>query len=157
MGPDALAILIGARMVTRSNDTQFPFRQDSDFWYLTGFDHPNAIALLRSDGGPEFTLFVEPRDPAAETWTGYRPGLEGARRDYGADEAFASSDFLGQLPDLLAGARRVYHALGRDPAVDARIVEICEGMRLRSRQGRVPPEAIVDPRGIVHEMRLRKE
>jgi Xaa-Pro aminopeptidase len=157
MGPDAVAILIGARMVTRSNDTQFPFRQDSDFWYLTGFDHPNAIAVLRSDGGPEYTLFVEPRDPDAETWTGYRPGVEGARSDYGADEAFAREDFAKQLPELLAAAKRIHHVLGRDAALDARIVEICEGMRQRSRQGRVPPEAIVDPRGILHEMRLRKD
>jgi Xaa-Pro aminopeptidase len=157
MGPDAVAILIGARMVARSGDTQFPFRQDSDFWYLTGFDHPNAIAVLRTEGGPPYTLFVEPRDPEAETWTGYRPGVEGARRDYEADEAFPNDEFLKRLPELVGGARRIHHVLGRDPAIDAKLVEIIEGMRLRSRQGRVPPEAIVDPRTIVHEMRLRKE
>ena len=87
MGPDAVAILLGAKLVTRSGDTEFPFRQDSDFWYLTGFAHPHAAAVLRSDGGPPFSLFVEPRDRAAETWTGYRPGVEGALRDFGADEA----------------------------------------------------------------------
>jgi Xaa-Pro aminopeptidase len=157
MGPDAVAILIGARMVTRSADTHFPFRQDSDFWYLTGFDHPNAIAVLRSGGGPEYTLFVEARDPDAETWTGYRPGVEGARRDHDADEAHPNTEFAKQLPDLLAAARRVYHVLGRDPSLDAQIAEICDGMRLRSRQGRVPPDAIVDPRSVVHEMRLVKE
>jgi len=157
MGPDAVAILLGARLVTRSNDTQFPFRQDSDFWYLTGFDHPNAAAVLRTGGGPEYTLFVEPRDPEAETWNGYRPGVEGALRDYGADEAFAIDELAKRLPDLLASARRVYHVLGRDAVLDARMLEICEGMRLRSRQGRVPPEAFVDPRTALHELRLRKE
>jgi Xaa-Pro aminopeptidase len=157
MGPGALAILIGGRLVTRSADSQFPFRQDSDFWYLTGFDHPNAIALLRTDGGPEYTLFVEPRDPDAETWTGFRPGVEGATRDHEADEAHPNQEFLTRLPDLLAGAKRVYHMLGRDAAIDAKIVETCESMRLRSRLGRVPPEAVVDPRAIVHEMRLYKE
>jgi Xaa-Pro aminopeptidase len=63
MGRDAVAILQGAGLARRSGDTHFPFRQDSDFHYLTGFDHPNAIAVLRTDGGPEFALFVEPRDP----------------------------------------------------------------------------------------------
>ena len=87
MGPDAVAIFLGARQVTRSRDTDYPFRQDSDFWYLTGFDHPNAVAVLRTDGGPAYTLFVEPRDREMETWNGYRPGVEGATRDYDADEA----------------------------------------------------------------------
>ena len=63
MGPGAVAILLGAPLVTRSRDTDYPFRQDSDFAYLTGFDHPNAVAVLRTDGGPEYTLYVEPRDP----------------------------------------------------------------------------------------------
>ena len=141
MGPGAVCILIGARMVTRSADSQFPFRQDSDFWYLTGFDHPNAIAVLRTDGGPEYALYVEPRDPDAETWTGYRPGVEGARRDHEADEAFPSQEFPTRLPDLIAGAKRVYHVLGRDVAIDAKIVETCESMRLRSRLGRIPTKA----------------
>jgi Xaa-Pro aminopeptidase len=76
-----------ARSCTAPGDTQFPFRQDSDFHYLTGFDHPNAAAVLRADGGPAFTLFVEPREREAEVWNGFRPGVEGAVRDFGADEA----------------------------------------------------------------------
>jgi Xaa-Pro aminopeptidase len=157
MGPDAVAILLGARMQTRSRDTDFPFRQDSDFWYLTGFDHPNAVAVLRSDGGPPYTLFVEPRNREAETWTGYRPGVEGAQRDYDADEAYESEQFLQKLPDLVRKARRLYHVLGRDTAVDAKIVETLETLRLRSRLGVEPAEAIVDPRSVVHPMRLFKE
>ena len=98
MGPDAVAVFLGARLATRSNDTEYPFRQDSDFWYLTGFDHPNAVAVLRTDGGPAYTLFVEPRDREAETWTGFRPGVEGAVSDYDADEAHPAADFVGQLP-----------------------------------------------------------
>jgi Xaa-Pro aminopeptidase len=157
MGPDAVAVILGARLTTRSADTHFPFRQDSDFWYLTGFQHPHAAAVLRTDGGPAFTLFVEPRQPEAEIWNGYRPGVDGALRDYRADAAFPAEELLPTLPKLLEKVRRVFHVLGRDPALDARLVESLDAMRLRSRLGLVPPAEIVDPRSILHEMRLFKE
>jgi len=157
MGPDAVAILMGQALVSRSNDTDYPFRQDSDFWYLTGFDHPGAVAVLRTDADPAYTLYVEPRDPAAETWTGYRPGIEGAVADYAADEAYERSKFLGDLPRLIEKARHVHHVLGRDTRVDECITKTIEELRRRSRQGVSPPEAIIDPRAIVHEMRLIKE
>ncbi len=157
MGPNAVALLLGARPVTRSADTEYPFRQDSDFFYLTGFDHPNAVAILRTDGGPEYTLYVEPRDKAAETWTGYRPGVEGALRDHGADEAHPIEDLHEHMPKVLERASRLFHLLGRAPDLDKRIVEILDGMRQRSRMGLVPADEIVDPRGTIHEMRLFKE
>jgi Xaa-Pro aminopeptidase len=157
MGPGAVAIVQGARLVTRSADTDFPFRQDSDFHYLTGFDHPRAVALLRSDGGPSYTLFVEPRDKTAETWNGYRPGVDGAVADYGADEAHPIETLHGKLPALIERANRIFHVLGRDARLDTRLVEILEQMRIRSRLGLVPAEETVDPRGILHEMRLIKE
>lgn len=157
MEPDSVAILLGAGLAVRSRDTHFRFRQDSDFHYLTGFDHPNAALVLRKDGGPPFTLFVEPRDPQAETWTGYRPGVEGARADFGADEAHPQGELLAKLPALLERAHRVYHVLGRDPRVDQKIVEIVEAARIRSRAHAPPPDAIVDPRSILHELRLLKE
>jgi Xaa-Pro aminopeptidase len=157
MEPESVAILIGAGLALRSRDTHYRFRQDSDFHYLTGFDHPNAAAVLRKDGGPPFTLFVEPRDPAAETWTGYRPGVEGAKSDYGADEAHPIGSLLDQLPSLIERARRVHHVLGRDARLDARLTEVVETARIRSRAHAAPPDAILDPRAIVHEMRLVKE
>jgi len=157
MGPDAVAIFIGAGLVTRSRDTEYPFRQDSDFWYLTGFDHPNAVAGLRTTGGPGYTLFVEPRDRDMEIWTGYRPGVEGAVADHGADEAHPIGRLREMLPDLVRGAKRLYHVLGRDPDLDRRLTGVLEQMRLRSRQAADPPDTIVDPRSITHPMRLRKE
>lgn len=156
MGPGAVAIVLGARPVTRSNDTHYPFRQDSDFWYLTGFPHPNAVALLRTDGGPAFTLFVEPREREAEIWNGYRPGVEGAVTDFGADEAHPREELLAKLPQLIDGATRLFHVYGRDASIDTAIVAAIDGMRLRSRTGVVPPSEIVDPRGALHEMRLIK-
>ena len=157
LGPGAVAILLGARPRVRSADTTYPFRQDSDFHYLTGFDHPNAAAVFRTDGGPPFTLFVEPREREAEIWTGYRPGVEGALRDYGADAAFPISELRESIPRLLEKAERLYHVLGRDPEIDRLIAESLDTMRLRSRQGLVPPEVVADPRAILHEMRLFKE
>jgi Xaa-Pro aminopeptidase len=157
MEPESVAILLGAGLAVRSRDTHYRFRQDSDFHYLTGFDHPHAAAVLRKDGGPPFTLFVEPRDPDAETWTGYRPGVEGAKSDYGADEAHPIASLHDRLPGLIERARRVHHVLGRDPRLDARLAEIVENARIRSRTQAAPPEAILDPRAIVHEMRLLKE
>ncbi len=156
MEPGSVAILLGTGMVTRSRDTEYPFRQDSDFWYLTGFDHPNAIAVIRSDDGPPYTLFVEPRDRDLETWTGYRPGVEGAKRDYEADDSYPSTEFGERLPRLISGAKRIYHVLGRDPKVDGAITRTIEELRLRSRQGIEPAEAIVDPRAITHVMRWIK-
>jgi len=157
MGGDAVAIFLGTGIVTRSRDTHFGFRQDSDFLYLTGFDHPGAVAVLSTTGGPAYTLYVEPRDREMEIWNGYRPGLEGARRDYAADEAHARDAFLGHIPDLLRKARRIYHVLGRDPAVDTKLIETLENLRLRSRQGLDPADVIADPRTLVHGMRLFKE
>ena len=156
MGSNAVAILLGSPLVRRSRDTDFPFRQDSDFWYLTGFDHPNAIAVLRTDGGPEFTLYVEPRDREAAVWTGYRPGVEGARQDFDADEAHPTDSFVTHVPDLVRKAKRLFHVLGRQTEVDAKITETNEGMRLRSRQGFEPTDAIFDPRSIIHDLRLFK-
>jgi Xaa-Pro aminopeptidase len=157
MGPDAVALFLGARLAPRSGDTHFPFRQDSDFQYLTGFCQPNAAAVLRTDGGPSYTLFVEPRDREAELWTGARPGVEGASSDYDADEAHPIGELLERLPKLVEQAKRLYHVLGRDPRLDARLIETLEGMRLRTRAGLVPPDAVLDPRAIVHEMRLFKD
>lgn len=156
MGPDAVAIFVGGRLAVRSADTEFPFRQDSDFWYLTGFDHPDAIAVLSTREGPDFSLFVQPRDRDAEIWTGYRPGVDGAIANYGADEAHPIEAFPSKLPELLRGAARIYHVLGRDAAIDAKIVALQEEIRRQSRGGILPANELIDPRLLVHEMRLVK-
>ena len=156
MGPGAVAIFVGGRLAVRSADTEYPFRQDSDFWYLTGFDHPDAVAVLSTRDGPTFTLFVQPRDRERETWTGYRPGVEGAVADYGADVAHPRETLLEKLPELLRGAERIHHTLGRDAEIDARIISLQDEIRRQSRGGILPAEAIIDPRLFVHEMRLHK-
>lgn len=156
MGPNAVAVFVGARLAVRSADTEFPFRQDSDFWYLTGFDYPDAVAVVSTREGPAFSLFVQPRDRALETWTGYRPGVEGAMADFGADAAHSRVELLDKLTVLLGGAGRIYHALGRDGEIDSRLIAIQDEIRRQSRGGVLPAGEIVDPRLLVHEMRLRK-
>ncbi len=156
MGDGAVALIQGASLVTRSNDTEYPFRQNSDFWYLTGFDHPHATAVLRTDGGPRYTLFVEPRDPEMETWNGFRPGLEGATSTYGAEEAHPNGSLLDKVPELVSGAKRLFHVMGANPALDQRLIAALDEMRLRSRRGANPASEIIDPRDTLHEMRLVK-
>ena len=157
IGPDAVAIVLGAGLATRSADTEYPFRQDSDFWYLTGFDHPDAAAVFRTDGGPPFTLFVQPKDRAAETWTGIRPGVEGAQEEYGADAAYPESELESKLPGLLERARHLYHVMGRREAIDRRIIAVQEELRVRTKLGFAPAAELIDPRHVLHEMRLFKE
>ncbi len=157
LGPDSVAILVGARLATRSADTEYPFRQDSDFWYLTGFDQPDAVAVLRNDAGPAFTLFVQPKDRAAETWTGIRPGVEGAVERYGADEAYPSGELIEKLPTLLERARHVYHVLGRRKDVDRKLIAVQEELRTRTKLGFAPAADLIDPRHLLHEMRLFKD
>ena len=89
--------------------------------------------MLSTREGPAFTLFVQPRDPAAETWNGYRPGIDGATADFQADAAYPIEEFPQKLPELLRGAARIYHSLGRDGEIDARIVKLQEEIRRQSR------------------------
>src|ERR671938_1090956 len=102
MGPDSVAIIPAAREATRSNDTEYRYRQDSDFYYLTGFNEPEAIAVI-APAHPEhkYRLFVRPRDPERETWDGRRAGVEGAVAEFGADKAHTVAEFHEQVRDII--------------------------------------------------------
>ena len=105
MEENSVAIISSAREATRSHDTEYRFRQDSDFFYLTGFNEPEAIAVIApSQREQRYTLFVRPRDPEREVWNGRRAGLEGAKSDYGADAAFQIGEFPEKLSELIGGA-----------------------------------------------------
>ena len=106
MASDSVAIIPGSLEATRSNDTHYRYRQSSDFFYLTGFDEPEAIAVIAPGREHEYTLFVRPRDPEREIWDGRRAGVEGARTHFGADEAFPISEFTEKLSDILNGAQQ---------------------------------------------------
>ena len=130
MGPDGVAIIPSAREVTRARDTHYRFRQDSDFRYLAGFPEPDAIAVLapgRAEG--EYVLFVRPRDPAMEIWNGRRAGVEGAKKQFRADQTFVIGDFEKELPKLLGDRARLFYTFGEHPELDRRITACVKEIR----------------------------
>jgi Xaa-Pro aminopeptidase len=156
MDKKSVAIIPSAREATRSNDTQYRFRQDSDFYYLTGFEEPDSIAIIAPSREQKYTLFVRPRDPEREIWDGRRAGVEGAKREYGAEEAFPIAEFDEKLHDILDGAEKLYYRLGVNTDLDNTIIRQIARMRALNRKPIHPPETIIDPATIVHEMRVLK-
>jgi Xaa-Pro aminopeptidase len=156
MDPKAVAIIPSAREATRSNDTAYRFRQDSDFLYLTGFEEPEAIAVIAPSRDKKFTMFVRPRDPEREIWDGRRAGVEGAKKEFGADESFPIVEFDEKLNDILDGANKLYYRLGVNPDLDDTIIRQIARMRALNRKPIHPPQTIIDPATIVHEMRVLK-
>jgi Xaa-Pro aminopeptidase len=152
----AVAILPSAPVAIRSGDVEFIYRQDNDFYYLTGFTEPESVAIFAPGRAEEFILLVRPRDKDRETWTGRRAGVEGAIADFGANNAYVIDEFDRVLPRILDKAERVYFPLGLNPRIEARVLEMVKAsaaMRPRTGSG---PHAILDPREILHEMRLFK-
>ena len=156
MDQKSVAIIPSAREATRSNDTAYRFRQDSDFLYLTGFEEPEAIAVIAPAREHKFTMFLRPRDPEREIWDGRRAGVEGAKSEYGADEAFPIVEFDEKLHDILDGAENLYYRLGVHPDLDNTIIRQIARMRALNRKPIHPPQTIIDPATIVHEMRVLK-
>ena len=157
MDPKSVAIIPAAREAVRSHDTNYRYRQNSDFFYLTGFEEPDAIAVIAPSEAKKFTLFVRPRDPERAIWDGYRAGVEGARTDYSADEAFPIAEFDGKLPEILDGPASLYYAFGHaNSELDEKIIRQLALMRETNRRPLEPPQTIVDPTSILHEMRVFK-
>jgi len=157
MEPDSIAIIPSAREANRSNDTGYRYRQDSDFYYLTGFNEPEAIAVV-APSHPEhkFMLFVRPRDPEREIWDGRRAGVEGAMREYGAEAAHSFQEFREKLAELLNGPANLYYKLGANAELDEMIVREIRNLRANPRKGTHAPDRIIEPGTLLHEMRLIK-
>jgi len=157
MDPKSVAIIPAAREAVRSHDTNYRYRQNSDFFYLTGFEEPDAIAVIAPSQKRKFTLFVRPRDPERAIWDGYRAGVEGAKIDYSADEAFPITEFDEKLPEILDGPASLYYAFGHaNSELDEKIIRQLTLMRETNRRPLEPPQTIVDPTSILHEMRVFK-
>ena len=157
MGKDAIAILPAAPVRVRNNDVEYQYRPDSDFYYLTGFAEPEAVAVLlpgRPQG--EYVLFVRDRDPAREAWDGARAGPDGAVKHYAADDAFPVQDIDEILPGLLERCARVYYTMGAHPEFDKRVIGWVNRLRSQAKQGMHTPHEFVALDHPLHEMRLFK-
>lgn len=157
VGPEAIVILPAAREIIRNGDCHYPFRQRSDFYYLTGFNEPEAVLVLAPgcDAG-EFILFNRTRNRAKEIWHGPQVGQAGAREHYGADQAFPIEDLKKLLPQLIQGHKQIVYDFGRDHSFDAMLLQCVEHIRRQVRSGINPPDQYISLEQFIHEMRLFK-
>ncbi len=157
MEPNSIAIIPSAREVLRSRDTGYPFRQDSDFYYLSGFAEPESVlVLVPGRDHAEYVMFCRERDSQQELWHGRRAGPEGACEHFGADDAFPIGDIDEILPGLIEGRERVYYSMGRSAGFDGRIMEWVKTIRSKEASGAVPPGEFTDLDHMLHDMRLVK-
>lgn len=157
MQEDSIAIIPSAKISARNRDVDHIFRQDSDFWYLSGHVEPNSVLVLlpgRELG--ESILFCNERDPLREQWDGIRLGQEGVVDKLGFDDAFPIADIDDILPGLLEGRSRVYYAMGKNKEFDGKVMEWLNQLRSQVRAGAEPPGEFVDLDLYLHELRLIK-
>ena len=154
----AAAVIPAAALVVHHADCEWPFRQNSDFWYLTGFDEPEAVALFlphRSEG-ERFVLFVQPREASAEVWNGFRWGCEGAVAAFGADLAHPRSELEQRLPEYLKGAEGIAFRVGKHPKVEPLVLAAWAGQLDRAPRSGSAALGLVAPCPLLHALRLRK-
>jgi len=157
MGDESIAILPTASVHIRNNDVEYPFRPDSDFYYLTGYPEPEAVAVLIPDRPHgEYVLFCREHDPKKETWDGKRAGLEGACKIYGADDAFPIEDMDDILPNMLEDRERIFYTMGHDAVFDQRVLGWVNEVRDKARTGVNAPDEFISLTHILHDMRLYK-
>lgn len=157
IGEGAL-LLRAAPPARRSNDVEYDYRPDSDLFYLTGFEEPEGVLLLRNIGGElSATLFLRDRDPEKETWDGHRMGVERAKEQLGLDATFPIDKLDEVLPKLLEGVERLFFRWGRDHSFERKLHGIIERLRFKSRRGGVYPHTWIDSGLVLHELRVLKD
>jgi len=157
MGNNSIAILPAAPLLIRNRDVEHSFRQDSDFYYLSGFTEPEAvIVLVPGRTKAEYILFCRERDKVKETWNGYRYGPEGAVEHFGADDAFPIDDMEEILPGLMEHCESVYYTIGLNPEFDKHVMNCVNSLRKASRGGVHAPNEFVSLDYLLHDMRLYK-
>src|SRR5690606_2792498 len=157
IGETGIAFVPASAEAVRNDDVHHEFRQDSNFVYLTGFEEPDAVAVI-APGHPdgEYVLFVRPRDPEMEAWTGYRVGVDGAMQRYGADKAYEIARLDEILPRMMLGRSTLWYQMG-DPGHDPRITSLLAKARsYRDRYGRPAPDTVRDLSVPIGQARLIK-
>ena len=153
-----VAVIFTAPEVPRNRDSEYPYRWDSYFYYLTGFPEAEAVLVLRVDAqGEESTLFCRAKDPERETWDGFRFGPDAARERFGVDECHPVAELDERMTALLADQHAVHYALGSDAGLDARMQRWLGAVRAQARAGIAAPAMAVDVRTLIDEMRLVKD
>jgi len=157
MGPDSIAIVPSSTAKVRNRDTEYAYRQDSDFFYLSGFEEPEALLVLvpGRDSG-EYLMFCRERDAEKETWHGRRLGVERAPEILDADDAFPIGDIDEILPGLLEGCEQIYYSLGKDTDFDQQLMEWLNRVRAKTRVASEVPSSFVSLDFLLHEMRVFK-
>jgi len=155
---NSVAIFFAAPEVVRSNDTHYPYRQNSDFWYLTGFTETESVLLLIKESANNYQtiLFNRTKDPLAETWTGYRLGQEAALQEVNVDKAYPFNDITELLPEIINGKKALYHASQLYSYADDIINNLMVTLRQGIRKNFHAPDTIIDWRSMLHNMRLFK-
>ena len=151
------AIFRSAPMAVMHNDVEYNFRQDSDFFYLTGFNEAEAVAVLAPHHEEhQFVLFVQPKDLEKETWTGYRIGVEAAKEQFGADMVYPIAELDEKLPQYLEKADRIFYHLGRDRSFNDSVLTHWQKLLATYPKKGIAPMAIEDPAPVLHPMRQLK-
>ncbi len=151
------AIFRSAPLAVMHNDVEYPFRQDSDFYYLSGFDEEEAVLVLAPHHEQhQFILFVQPKNVEKETWTGYRIGVEAAKKEFGADEAYPIEELDEKLPDYLKQADCIYYHFGRDEAFNNKVLNHWRKLIAQFPKRGTAPSAIADTNFILHPLRQVK-
>lgn len=152
-----VAVFVNPDESVRSNDTNYKYRPNTDFYYLTGFTEPNSVAVfLPNHPEHKFILFVRPRDPERETWDGRRAGVEGVVKNFGADIAFSIDELETKLPEYLKNMENLYYTIGTYPEFDQKVINMLVGLRKRVRKGDYAPTSIIETGVITHKMRSIK-
>ena len=154
---DSVIIVASSPVKSRISDTDYLYRQDSNFYYLSGYEEPESILLIRPYAKKDnFIIFCRDRDPLKEQWDGFRSGQKGAVKDFGANKSLSISSVDSLMPEMLEGAKNIYYSMSSPCGLNKRINAWVDQIRLNTRAGAEPPQNLLSLDSIIHEMRLLK-